>query len=61
MGKRDDVRLIIEQLNEINHGMLGMAQLLQEADYDRFGCMLRILALHADDHLGQLMCLWEDE
>ena len=48
MGKRDDVRLIIDQLNEINHGMLGMAQLLQQADYDRFACMLRVLALHAD-------------
>ena len=61
MAKRDDVRLIIDQLNEINHGMLGMAELLQDAKYYRFACMLRILAMHADDHLGQLTCIWDEE
>lgn len=61
MAKHDDVRLIIDQLSEINHGMLGMAELLQEAKYERFACMIRVLALHADDHLGQLSCLWDEE
>ena len=42
-------------------GVVTVAQLLQEAEYDRFACMLRVLALHADDHLGQLRCLCEED
>ena len=61
MNNMKEARQILQHLSEINHGVLGLAELLENGEYDRLACMLRVLAMNADEHLGQLSCLWEEE
>jgi len=61
VSKTEEVRQILQHLSDINHGVLGLAELLDDGEYDRLACMLRVLAMNTDEQLGLLGCLWEEE
>ena len=51
----------LEELARLNHGLLGVADLIDKGEHERMACLLRILALESDERLGQLMSLRGDE
>lgn len=45
---------VIEYLSTVNHGMLGLADLMKNGELHRIACMLQVLALQTDESIGHL-------
>ena len=57
MENHECMRAVLEELARLNHGLLGVADLMERGDFERVGSLLRLLALETDQHLGHLMDL----
>lgn len=55
------MRAALEELARLNHGLLGVADLIDQGEQERVACLLRILAMESDEQLGRLMSLCGDE
>lgn len=61
MDRDECMRAALEELARLNHGLLGVADLIDRGEHERVACLLRILALESDEHLGRLMAMCNDD
>ena len=57
MHREECMRAALEELARLNHGLLGVADLIDRGEHERVASLLRILALESDQHLGRLMSM----
>lgn len=55
MHREECMRAALEELARLNHGLLGVADLIDQGEHERVATLLRILALESDERLGLLM------
>ena len=55
------MRAALEELARLNHGLLGVADLIDRGEDERVASLLRILALESDEQLGRLMSMCGSE
>lgn len=60
-SNKDDLNVVFENLSTLNSGMLGLADLLHNGQYDRIGCMVKIFALQTDESIGHLKSICDEQ